>query len=82
MQVLDELGLIDDFLKVSHDKLQRLEVYFGKTRLRIADISRTSAKYPFIAFVPQWIPQFPARPGTWVPKPQTDDEHRGKGPCS
>jgi 2-polyprenyl-6-methoxyphenol hydroxylase-like FAD-dependent oxidoreductase len=54
MQVMDELGLIDDFLKVSHDKLQRLELYFGKTRLRIADISRTSAKYPFIAFMPQW----------------------------
>lgn len=54
MQVMDELGLIDDFLKVPHDKLQKLDGYFGKTRLRIADISRTGAKYPFIAFMPQW----------------------------
>jgi 2-polyprenyl-6-methoxyphenol hydroxylase-like FAD-dependent oxidoreductase len=54
LQVMDELGLIDDFLKVPHDKLQKLEGYFGKTRLRIADISRTGAKYPFIAFMPQW----------------------------
>ncbi|MEO6382129.1 MAG: FAD-dependent oxidoreductase [Nitrobacter sp.] len=54
LQVMDELGLIDDFLKVPHDRLQKLEGYFGKTRLRIADISRTGAKYPFIAFMPQW----------------------------
>ena len=54
LQVMDELGLIDDFLKVPHDKLQKLEGYFGKTRLRIADISRTGVKYPFIAFMPQW----------------------------
>src|SRR6185437_5748740 len=38
LQVMDELGLIDDFLKLPHDKLQKLEGYFGKTRLRIADI--------------------------------------------
>jgi 2-polyprenyl-6-methoxyphenol hydroxylase-like FAD-dependent oxidoreductase len=54
MQVMDELGLIDDFLKVPHDELQKLEGCFGETRLRIADISRTGAKYPFIAFMPQW----------------------------
>ncbi|MBN9147733.1 MULTISPECIES: FAD-dependent oxidoreductase [unclassified Nitrobacter] len=54
MQVMDELGLIDDFLKVPHDELQRLEACFGKTRLRIADVGRTGAKHPFIAFMPQW----------------------------
>ena len=54
MQVMDELGLIDDFLKVPHDKLQKLEGCFGKTRLRIADVSRTGATYPYIAFMPQW----------------------------
>jgi 2-polyprenyl-6-methoxyphenol hydroxylase-like FAD-dependent oxidoreductase len=54
MQVMDELGLIDDFLKVSHDELRALDGYFGKTRLRIADVGRSGAKYPFIAFMPQW----------------------------
>jgi 2-polyprenyl-6-methoxyphenol hydroxylase-like FAD-dependent oxidoreductase len=54
MQVMDELGLIDDFLKMPHDELQKLEGCFGDTRLRIADVSRTGAKYPFIAFMPQW----------------------------
>lgn len=54
LQVMDELGLIDDFLKLPHDKLQKLEGYFGQTKLRLADISRTGAKHPFIAFMPQW----------------------------
>jgi 2-polyprenyl-6-methoxyphenol hydroxylase-like FAD-dependent oxidoreductase len=54
MQVMDELGLIADFLKIPHDKLQKLDGYFGKTRLRIADVSRAGARYPFIAFMPQW----------------------------
>ena len=54
LQVMDELGLIGDFLKLPHDKLQKLEGYFGKTRVRIADVGRSGAKYPFIAFMPQW----------------------------
>jgi 2-polyprenyl-6-methoxyphenol hydroxylase-like FAD-dependent oxidoreductase len=54
LQVMDELGLIDDFLKIPHDRIQTMDGYFGDTKLRIADISRTNAKYPFIAFMPQW----------------------------
>jgi 2-polyprenyl-6-methoxyphenol hydroxylase-like FAD-dependent oxidoreductase len=54
LQVMDELGLIDDFLKIKHDRIQKMDGYFGQHRLRIADISRTGAKYPFIAFMPQW----------------------------
>lgn len=54
LQVIDELGLIDDFLKIKHDKLRQLEGYFGETRLRLADIGRSGAKHPFVAFMPQW----------------------------
>ena len=54
LQVMDELGLINDFLKVPHDRLQTLDGYFGTTKVRLADIRRTGAKYPFIAFMPQW----------------------------
>jgi 2-polyprenyl-6-methoxyphenol hydroxylase-like FAD-dependent oxidoreductase len=54
LQVMDELGLIDDFMKIKHDRIQKMDGFFGTHKLRIADISRTSAKYPFIAFMPQW----------------------------
>jgi 2-polyprenyl-6-methoxyphenol hydroxylase-like FAD-dependent oxidoreductase len=54
LQVMDELGLIDGFLKLPHQKLQKLDGMFGGTSVRIADLSRVDTKYPFIAFMPQW----------------------------
>src|SRR5580692_6331205 len=54
LQVMDELGLIDGFLKLPHQQLQKMEGRIGGTSLRIADLSRLKVKYPFIAFMPQW----------------------------
>jgi 2-polyprenyl-6-methoxyphenol hydroxylase-like FAD-dependent oxidoreductase len=54
LQVMDELGLIDGFLKLPHQELQKMDGQFGGTAIRIADLSRLNAKYPFIAFMPQW----------------------------
>jgi 2-polyprenyl-6-methoxyphenol hydroxylase-like FAD-dependent oxidoreductase len=54
LQVMDELGLIDGFLKLPHQQLQKLDGMFGGTQVRIADLSRVATKYPFIAFMPQW----------------------------
>ena len=54
LQVMDELGLIDGFLKLPHQQLQKMDGMFGGTPVRIADLSRVDTKYPFIAFMPQW----------------------------
>src|ERR1700733_4014493 len=54
LQVMDELGLIEGFLKLPHQQLQKMDGRFGSTSLRIADLSRLKVKYPFIAFMPQW----------------------------
>jgi 2-polyprenyl-6-methoxyphenol hydroxylase-like FAD-dependent oxidoreductase len=54
LQVMDELGLIDGFLKLPHQRLQKLEGMFGGTSVRIADLARLKTNYPFIAFMPQW----------------------------
>ncbi|MCC8952580.1 FAD-dependent oxidoreductase [Bradyrhizobium sp. Pear77] len=54
LQVMDELGLIDGFLKLPHQDIQKLDGMFGGTSVRIADLSRLSVKYPFIAMMPQW----------------------------
>lgn len=54
LQVMDELGLIEGFLKLPHDRLQKLDGQLGGTMVRIADLSRLDVKYPFIAFMPQW----------------------------
>ncbi len=54
LQVMDELGLIDGFLKLPHQQLQKMQGKFGDASIRIADLSRLKVKYPFIAFMPQW----------------------------
>src|SRR5271167_2932693 len=54
LQVMDELGLIDGFLKLPHQQLQKMDGMFGDKRIRIADLSRVKVKYPYIAFMPQW----------------------------
>src|ERR1700742_4304147 len=54
LQVMDELGLIDGFLKLPHQQLQIMEGQFGDTSVRLGDLRRLDAKYPFIAFMPQW----------------------------
>lgn len=54
LQVMDELGLIDGFLKLPHQQLQKMDGMFGGVSVRIADLGRVDTKYPFIAFMPQW----------------------------
>ena len=54
LQVMHELGLIDGFLKLPHERLQKMDGMFGGASVRLADLSRLDANYPFIAFMPQW----------------------------
>src|SRR5664279_2174688 len=54
LQVMDELGLIDGFLKLPHQQLQKLDGVIGGRQVRIADLARLDIAYPFIAFMPQW----------------------------
>ena len=54
LQVMDELGLIEGFLKLPHQQLQKMDGKFGGASIRIADLSRLKVNYPFIAFMPQW----------------------------
>ena len=54
LQVMDELGLIEGFLKLPHQRLQKMDGMFGGEQVQIADLRRCDVKYPFIAFMPQW----------------------------
>src|ERR1700759_5121057 len=51
LQGMDELGLIDGFLKLPDQQLQVLEGEFGTTPIRLADLRRLDVKYPFIAMM-------------------------------
>src|SRR5256712_11638037 len=54
LQVMDELGLIDGFLKLPHQRPQKMEGMFGGETVRLVDLRRLHVKYLLIALMPQW----------------------------
>lgn len=54
LQLMDELGFIDDFLRVPHQKVSALFFHIGGKRFRLADFSHLHSRYPYIALMPQW----------------------------
>ena len=54
LQVLHELGLVDDFLRLRHTDVRQLAANFGGRQFPIVDLGRVGARYPFIAMIPQW----------------------------
>lgn len=54
LQIMHELGLLDDLLALPHTKAYRLHAEIGGQDITIADFSRIPARCRFIAFMPQW----------------------------
>jgi 2-polyprenyl-6-methoxyphenol hydroxylase-like FAD-dependent oxidoreductase len=54
LEVMHELGLLDELLKLPHQKTPRLEGYFGGLALTIADFTHLPVCCPYIVFMPQW----------------------------
>jgi 2-polyprenyl-6-methoxyphenol hydroxylase-like FAD-dependent oxidoreductase len=49
-----ELGLLDEFLKVPHQKLERLSMQVGAEKLSIIDLTHLPSHCKFVALMPQW----------------------------
>ncbi|MEA2780289.1 MAG: hypothetical protein QOK29_1833 [Rhodospirillaceae bacterium] len=54
LQVMHELGLLDEFLKRPHQEVRQAGVQIGDTTLTIADLSHLPTRCKFIALMPQW----------------------------
>ncbi len=54
LEIMHELGLLDEFLKLPHEKVYELNAQIGDTRLTLADFTRLPTRCRFIAFMPQW----------------------------
>jgi 2-polyprenyl-6-methoxyphenol hydroxylase-like FAD-dependent oxidoreductase len=68
LEVIHELGLLDAFLKLPHQKVTHLKGVIGGTPVRIADFSRVPTRCKFIAMMPQWdLLDFLARQGARYP---------------
>ncbi len=54
LEVMYELGLLDRFLQVPHQKLTSIGAVFGDFAFKTADFRRLNARCRFIALMPQW----------------------------
>jgi 2-polyprenyl-6-methoxyphenol hydroxylase-like FAD-dependent oxidoreductase len=54
LDLMDELGLLDEFLKLPHSRVDRLSGQVGETTVALADFSHLPTKCKFIALMPQW----------------------------
>ena len=54
LQVMHELGLLEDFLKVPHQRLTSANGLVGDFAFRAADFSHLPTRCKFVALMPQW----------------------------
>src|SRR2546427_6771861 len=77
LEVMHELGLLEDLLKLPHQKAPRLNGQFGDLALTIGDFTHLPTHCGFIAFMPQWdflnfLAERGARYPTFTLRMQTD----------
>ena len=54
LMIMQELGLIDDFLELPHSEIRAFAAEIGETRVKIADFARVATPFKFVALMPQW----------------------------
>jgi 2-polyprenyl-6-methoxyphenol hydroxylase-like FAD-dependent oxidoreductase len=54
LELIHELGLLDEFLKLPHRTVDRLSMQVGKRRIRLIDLTHLPTQCKYIALMPQW----------------------------
>jgi 2-polyprenyl-6-methoxyphenol hydroxylase-like FAD-dependent oxidoreductase len=54
LELMHELGYLDEFLALPHQRVPEIEAQIGATALRVADFTHLPVRAPFIALMPQW----------------------------
>src|SRR5438067_1606286 len=54
LELMHELGLLEEFLKLPHQEIAELRAWFGTIELPVADFSHLPTHCRFIALMPQW----------------------------
>jgi len=54
LELMHELGILDDFLKLPHQRVQTMAGQFGDTTFTAADFTHLPTQCKFLAFMPQW----------------------------
>jgi 2-polyprenyl-6-methoxyphenol hydroxylase-like FAD-dependent oxidoreductase len=54
LELMHELGLLEQFLKLPHQEMERLIAQVGNSTVTIADFTHLPTRCKFIAMMPQW----------------------------
>ena len=54
LEVMHELGLLDDLLRLPHQEVREMIAHLGEAALPIADFTHLPTRCRFLAFMPQW----------------------------
>lgn len=54
LEVLKELGLLEEFLRLPHEKVESAGVIIGDSEFQVADFRHVPATCKFVALMPQW----------------------------
>lgn len=54
LRVMEELGYVDEFLKLPHHKVSTISIADARGEAVFADFSRLRGRFPYVAFMPQW----------------------------
>jgi len=54
LELIYELGLLDEFLKLPHRTVDRLSLQVGNRRIRLIDLTHLPTQCKYIALMPQW----------------------------
>lgn len=54
LELMHELGILDGFLKLPHQKVSQLSGQIGEDKFMMADFSYLNTKCKYIVFMPQW----------------------------
>lgn len=54
LEILHHLGLLEEFLALPHQRVERLQAEIGGESVTLANFTRLPVKCRFIAFMPQW----------------------------
>ncbi|HEY4211079.1 MAG TPA: FAD-dependent oxidoreductase [Steroidobacteraceae bacterium] len=54
LEVMAELGLLNEFLKLPHQEVRQLQGQIGESRVTVADFAHVPTRCKFIALMPQW----------------------------
>jgi 2-polyprenyl-6-methoxyphenol hydroxylase-like FAD-dependent oxidoreductase len=54
LEMMHELGLLDEFLKLPHSRVAKLSMQIGDQRLQAIDLTHLPTQCKYIALMPQW----------------------------